>query len=108
LGGCLFSGVENSRYPDSIEGDHIIQTMAWFSSMREYTTNSLPAKHGEVQLANFSKIEEATGVGFRKGDMKVYEVFTDVNGKQIEYHYHILRDGQIAKTKLIFHGTTRP
>ena len=37
---------------------------------------------------------------------KVYEVFLDENGKQIEWHYWINPDGTLDGGKIVFPGTT--
>jgi hypothetical protein len=52
------------------------------------------------------KSEPATEPGRLSGSKKVYEVFMDENGKQIEWHYWINPDGTIDGGKIAFPGTT--
>jgi hypothetical protein len=58
-----------------------------------------PASDWEYQG---TKEEDSTGQGFVQGDTKVYEVYTDTNGDQIEYHYHVLKDGHETEHKIKF------
>jgi hypothetical protein len=62
--------------------------------------------HPSKWTYQYTRSPEATGVGFGPLDRKVYEVYTDIHGRQIEYHYHILGDGRIVETKVKFPGTT--
>jgi hypothetical protein len=53
-------------------------------------------------------IEPATEMGREAGSKKVYEVFLDENGKQIEWHYWVNPDGTVEGGKLVFPGRTGP
>jgi hypothetical protein len=53
-----------------------------------------------------SQIVPATGQGFEAGTQKVYEVFLDESGQQIEWHYWIGADGSIIGGKVVFPGST--
>ena len=49
----------------------------------------------------------ASGRGFEPGTKKVYEVYLDENGNQIEWHYWKNADGTTEGGKLVFPGSTR-
>jgi hypothetical protein len=48
----------------------------------------------------------ATEPGRLPGSKKIYEVFLDENGKQIEWHYWVEPDGTSDGGKVVFPGTT--
>jgi RHS repeat-associated protein len=52
------------------------------------------------------KCVPATGRGFPPGTQKIYEVFLDEFGKQVEWHYWIMPDGTIYGGKFVPNGTT--
>jgi hypothetical protein len=65
-------------------------------------------KHGDPATWKYlgKKQVPATEPGRLAGSKKVYEVFLDENGKQIEWHYWINPDGTIDGGKVVFPGTT--
>jgi hypothetical protein len=65
--------------------------------------------HGDPSSWTYlgKKTLPATGTANLPGSRKVYEVFLDENGKQIEWHYWMNPDGTIDGGKIVFPGTTR-
>ena len=66
-------------------------------------------RHGDPGTWKYlgKKQVPTTEPGRLEGSKKVYEVFLDENGEQIEWHYWISRDGTIDGGKVVFPGTTR-
>jgi hypothetical protein len=64
--------------------------------------------HGDPNSWKYlgKKTEPATEIGREAGSKKVYEVYLDENGKQIEWHYWRNPDGTVDGGKLKFPGTT--
>jgi hypothetical protein len=65
--------------------------------------------HGDPDIWTYLGKKEvpATGRGFEAGTKKVYEVFLDENGQQVEWHYWVNPDGTVAGGKFVFPGATR-
>ncbi len=64
--------------------------------------------HGDPNSWKYlgKKTEPATEIGREAGSKKVYEVYLDENGKQIEWHYWRNPDSTVDGGKLKFPGTT--
>ena len=64
--------------------------------------------HGDPSTWRYlgKKQVPATETGRLPSSKKVYEVFLDENGKQIEWHYWINPDGTLDGGKIVFPGTT--
>jgi hypothetical protein len=64
--------------------------------------------HGDPSTWKYlgKKKVPATEPGRLRGSKKVYEVFLDEDGKQIEWHYWLNPDGTRDGGKIVFPGTT--
>jgi hypothetical protein len=64
--------------------------------------------HGDPSAWKYlgKKTVRATEPGREPGSMKVYEVFLDENGNQVESHYWLNPDRTVDGGKLVYPGTT--
>src|SRR5262249_50770773 len=64
--------------------------------------------HGDPSSWRYlgKKAVPAAEPGRQPGSTKVYEVFLDENGKQIEWHYWLNPNGTVDGGKVVFPGTT--